>query len=108
MPTGDPPNESQLGGVAAGPGDGGEERGGGLHRQPAVVGCQAGEAARQLGQLRHGDRGQVQPRHLQRVGSKGPDVSHCNLHSWYGGPIRWLWDANPYSLIHKLSPLGKE
>ena len=73
MPTGDPPDDAQLGGVAAGPGDGSEERGGGLHRQPAVVSCQAGEAGGQLGQLRHRDTGQVQPRHLQRVGSKGPD-----------------------------------
>ena len=72
MPTGDPPDDAQLGGVAADSGDGSEERGGGLHRQPAVVGCQAGEAGGQLGQLRHGHRGQVQPRHLQRVGSKGP------------------------------------
>ena len=93
MPTGDPPDDAQLGGGVAGSGDCGEDRCSGLHRQPAVVGCQAGEAGGQLGQLRHGDTGQVQPRHLQRVGSKGPDVSHCHLHTWW--PILWLWDANP-------------
>ena len=68
----DPPDDAELGGGVAGPDDGGEERGGGLHGQPAVVGCEAGEAARQLGQLRHRHRGQVQPGHLQRVGTAGP------------------------------------
>ena len=87
LPTGDPPDDAQLGGGAAGPGDGCEERGGGLHGQPAVVSCQAGEAAGQLGQLRHGHRGQVQPGHLQRVGSKGPDVSHCYLHTWRANTV---------------------